>query len=117
MAHTLTMEDLNIAGIDHFEDIANTSNEDAALRGRSMILDACDRSKISVEISLYFLDNISALTSIDENKAQDWSTMLKWLIKIKNRGITTVIFHHTGKTTGTASGSNMSLRLVIHTLS
>ena len=33
--YTLTMEDLNIAGIDHFEDIANTSNEDAALRGRS----------------------------------------------------------------------------------
>ena len=49
--NTLSMEDLNIAGIDHFEDIANTSNEDAALRGRSMILDACDRSKISTGIS------------------------------------------------------------------
>ena len=111
--YTLTMEDLNIAGIDHFEDIANTSNEDAALRGRSMILDACDRIKDKHgKYPILFLDNISALTSIDENKAQDWSTMLKWLIKIKNRGITTVIFHHTGKTTGTASGSNMSLRLV-----
>ena len=66
------MEDLNIAGIDHFEDIANTSNEDAALRGRSMILDACDRIKDKHgKYPILFLDNISALTSIDENKAQD----------------------------------------------
>ena len=31
---------------------------------------------------------------------------------MKNRGISSVIFHHTNKSTGTASGSNMSQRLI-----
>ena len=31
---------------------------------------------------------------------------------MKNKGITVILFHHTGKTTGTASGSNMSQRLI-----
>ena len=35
-----------------------------------------------------------------------------WLMNLKTKGIVTVFFHHTGKSTGTASGSNMSQRLI-----
>jgi len=59
-----------------------------------------------------FLDNVTALTSIDENKSTDWSGLMMWLMQLKTRGVIIVFFHHTGKTTGTASGSNLSQRLV-----
>ena len=59
-----------------------------------------------------FLDNITALTSIDENKATDWSGLMHWIMLLKTRGIMTIFFHHVGKSTGTASGSNLAQRLV-----
>jgi hypothetical protein len=33
-------------------------------------------------------------------------------MNLKTRGIITIFFHHTGKSTGTASGSNMAQRLI-----
>ena len=37
-----------------------------------------------------------------------------WLMHLKTKGVIIVFFHHTGKTTGTASGSNLAQRLVMH---
>ena len=37
---------------------------------------------------------------------------MRWLIKLKSKGISSVIFHHINKSTGSASGSNMSQRLI-----
>ena len=59
-----------------------------------------------------FLDNVTALTSIDENKSTDWSSLMYWLMLLKTKGVIVVFFHHVGKSTGTASGSNLAQRLV-----
>ena len=32
-----------------------------------------------------FLDNITALTSIDENKSTDWSGIMMWLMNLKTK--------------------------------
>jgi hypothetical protein len=59
-----------------------------------------------------FLDNITALTSIDENKSTDWAGIMLWLMRLKTKGVVIIFFHHVGKSTGTASGSNLAQRLV-----
>jgi len=112
--YTLTQDDLILAGIKYgFKDIACSNDEDRARAGREVIENTVEQIKERVgQYPVLFLDNISALTAIDENKAQDWSALMKWTVKMKNKGITVILFHHTGKTTGTASGSNMSQRLI-----
>ena len=112
--HTLTQDDLIKAGIKHgFPDLAVADDETRASIGRRATEDIVNRIKDETgKFPVLFLDNISALTSIDENKAKDWSGLLRWLIKFKSKGISSVIFHHTNKSTGSASGSNMSQRLI-----
>ena len=112
--YTLSQDDLINAGIQYgFPDLAVADDETRASIGRRAIEDLVNRIKDKTGIfPVLFLDNISALTSIDENKAKDWSGLLRWLIKLKSKGISSVIFHHTNKSTGSASGSNMSQRLI-----
>jgi len=111
---TCSQDDMVLAGYKFgLPDIANATDEERAVLGRQVIERTCEEiKKVRGQYPVLFLDNISALTAIDENKAQDWSSLMKWCIKLKNKGITIVLFHHTGKTTGTASGSNMSQRLI-----
>ena len=112
--YTLTLDDLFNSGIDTgFDPIACTNNDERAQHGRDRILKLCEAIKERTgKYPIVFLDNISALTDIKENDAQDWSGLVRDLVKMKNRGISSVIFHHTNKSTGTASGSNMSQRLI-----
>ena len=112
--YTCCQDDMVLAGYKFgFPDIANASDEERAVLGRQVIERTAEKIKdVRGKYPVLFLDNISALTAIDENKADHWSTLMKWCIRMKNKGITIVLFHHTGKTTGTASGSNMSQRLI-----
>ena len=112
--YTCSQDDMVLAGHKFgFPDLANASDEERAVLGRQVIERTVEEiKKLRGQYPVLFLDNISALTAIDENKADHWSTLMKWCIRMKNKGITIVLFHHTGKTTGTASGSNMSQRLI-----
>lgn len=50
------------------------------------------------EIRVLILDNISCLFSgIDENSKKDWEPINTWLIRLRHRGIATVLVHHGGK--------------------
>ena len=50
------------------------------------------------EIRVLILDNISCLFSgINEDKKQDWEPSNAWLIRLRHRGITTILVHHAGK--------------------
>ncbi len=111
---TLSQDDLINAGIQYgFPDLAVADDETRASVGRLAIENLVERIKEKTgKFPILFLDNISALTSIDENKAKDWSSFMRWLIKLKSKGISSVIFHHINKSTGSASGSNMSQRLI-----
>ena len=112
--YTLSQDDLINAGIKYgFPDLAVADDETRAAVGRKAIEDLTNRIKNKTgKFPILFLDNISALTSIDENKAKDWSSFMRWLIKLKSKGVSSVIFHHINKSTGSASGSNMSQRLI-----
>ena len=110
----LTLDDLELNGHKYgFDKLAISNEEDAAIKGRLKIENTLNKIKERLgKFPILFLDNISALTAIDENKATDWSSLMMWLMNLKTRGIITVFFHHTGKSTGTASGSNMAQRLI-----
>src|SRR5262249_47878105 len=69
------------------------------------------------DIRVMILDNISCLFSgINEDSKQDWEPINAWLIRLRHRGLTTVLGHHAGKggqQRGT-SGREDSLDTVIH---
>lgn len=112
--YTLFQDDLINAGIKYgFPRLAIADDETKALVGRRAIEDLATRIKIKTgKWPVIFLDNFSAFAQVDENKAKDWTTFMHWLISFKTKGASLVLFHHTNKSTGSASGSNMSQRFV-----
>ncbi len=68
------------------------------------------------DIKVLILDNISCLFSgLNEDSKQDWEPINAWLIRLRHRGLTTVLVHHAGKSgqqRGT-SGREDSLDTVI----
>lgn len=48
-------------------------------------------------IEVLFIDNLSMLSAIDENKANEWKQIQDWLIYLRSTGTTVVIVHHAGK--------------------
>ena len=116
--YILGQDDLEMAGFKHgFEPIgvsrSNVEKEDFGRKGRELIENTCMEIKKKHGVMPYlFLDNITALTDIDENRAQDWKPIMHWLIRLKNKGIANAFVHHAGKTTGTSSGSNAKERLI-----
>ena len=91
--------------------------------GRDLILtaDAMRQEVVKIldahpEIKVMILDNISCLFSgINEDSKQDWEPINAWLIRLRHRGLTTVLVHHAGKSgqqRGT-SGREDSLDTVI----
>lgn len=50
------------------------------------------------DIRVLILDNISCLFSgIDECRKEDWEPIGAWLIRLRHRGLATVLVHHAGK--------------------
>jgi len=50
------------------------------------------------ELRVLILDNISCLFSgIDEDRKRDWEPIGAWLVRLRHRGITTLLVHHSGK--------------------
>ena len=50
------------------------------------------------KIRLVILDNISTLfCGIDEDRKRDWEPIAAWLIRLRHRGLATVLIHHSGK--------------------
>lgn len=50
------------------------------------------------DIHVVILDNVSCLfPGINEDKKQDWEPISAWLIRLRHRGVATVLVHHGGK--------------------
>jgi len=50
------------------------------------------------DLHVLILDNISCLFSgLNEDSKQDWEQVNAWLIRLRHRGITTILVHHAGK--------------------
>jgi hypothetical protein len=52
-----------------------------------------------------FFDNLSTLSTIDENIAHEWNEIQNWFIRIRARGCTINLVHHTGIETNRQRGS------------
>ena len=117
---TLCRDDLEMAGFKYgFDPIAvarNLSNADAedyGRKGRKLIENLCQRvEKQTGHKPFLFLDNITALADIDENRASDWTPLLQWTNHLKHKGFPNCFDHHSNKSTGTSSGSSAKERML-----
>jgi archaellum biogenesis ATPase FlaH len=51
--------------------------------------------KYNIEVIIF--DNLSMLSSFDENKAHEWKKIQEWLLELRSKGKTIIIVHHAGK--------------------
>ena len=119
---TLTRDDLELAGFKYgFDPIAVSRNlsdpeaKDYGRRGRELIANLIRRIEKQTGVKpFFFLDNITALADIDENRAPDWKPLISWLVQEKNKGFPNCFTHHSNKQTikGGSSGSNAKERLL-----
>ena len=121
--HILTKDDLAMHGFKYgFSEIAvsrnNLSDKDAkdyGRKGREFISNWIrDIQKRLGQPPFFFLDNITALADIDENRAQDWTPLIQWLTAEKNKGFANCFMHHSNKTKKGkgSSGSTAKERLL-----
>lgn len=61
---------------------------------------------IDNDIDLVIVDNISCLaSSIKENDANDWASLQTWILKLRTKGKSVLLIHHSGKG-GTQRGTS-----------
>lgn len=91
--------------------------KDLVLSSEAMRQEVVNILNARPDIRVMILDNISCLFSgINEDSKQDWEPINAWLIRLRHRGLATVLVHHAGKggqQRGT-SGREDSLDTVIH---
>jgi hypothetical protein len=59
---------------------------------------------LAAGVKLFLLDNVSSLSPFgDENSKEPWAPVNQWLLFLRFRGISTLLFHHAGKS-GTQRG-------------
>ena len=113
---TLTHDDLAMAGFKYgFKDVAvaRENGKRAAIdygkKGRRFILEHLKRiEKKTGQKPFYFLDNMTRLASIDENKATDWNPFINWGVDLKNDGYSGLFVHHANKGNDTKGSSGSS---------
>ena len=102
---TLTQDDLTNNGFKYgFNPIAvakehgKKAAEDYGRRGREFIEQMLYKiEERTGQKPFYFLDNMSRLATIDENKAPDWHPFINWGIDMKNKGYSGCFVHHANK--------------------
>ena len=68
--------------------------------------------KITKIKPVIYLDNITALTVMQEKEGAEWIELMHWLSRLRNRGSHVTFLHHPTKTGQTASGSNIKERSI-----
>ncbi len=48
-------------------------------------------------IDVLILDNLSVLSAFDENSSSEWKAIQDWLLSLREKGITIMVVHHSGK--------------------
>lgn len=51
--------------------------------------------KYNIEVVIF--DNLSMLSSFDENKSNEWKPIQEWLLYLRSKGKTIIVVHHSGK--------------------
>lgn len=66
--------------------------------------------KEKVEVIVF--DNLSMLTSLDENKSAEWKSVQDWFLHLRSLGITVIVVHHAGKDKNGYRGTSRMLDCV-----
>ena len=61
---------------------------------------------------IIYLDNITALTVMQEKEGAEWVELMQWLSRLRNKGYHVTFLHHPTKLGQTASGSNIKERSI-----
>jgi KaiC/GvpD/RAD55 family RecA-like ATPase len=61
---------------------------------------------------IIYLDNITALTIMQEKEGEEWVELMQWLSRLRNQGYHVTFLHHPTKQGKTASGSNVKERSI-----
>ena len=116
---SLTRDDLEMNGLPYgFDPIAVSRMSigdqiDYGRKGRKLIENVCSNiHKTTGHFPFLVLDNITALSDIDENRASDWTPLTQWTNMLKAKGIPNIFVHHSNKSTGTSSGSSSKERML-----
>lgn len=64
-------------------------------------------TKYGYEVIVF--DNVSMLTSFDENKAEEWKVLQDWLLHLRSIGKSVFVIHHAGKDKNGYRGSSRML--------
>ena len=112
----LTKDDLEMNGFKYgfnmiavSRNMSDTEAQDYARKGRELIENLCHRiEKKTGQKPFFFLDNITALADIDENRSTDWTPITQWLTKMKTKGYPSCFFHHSNKQSDVKKGSSGS---------
>lgn len=90
------LQNLQILNMDMQETISlDLRNEES----RNRIMEHLDGVKLLI------LDNLSCLSTIKENDADEWNVLQQWLLELRRKGIAVLIVHHAGKS-GNQRGSS-----------
>ena len=68
--------------------------------------------KVTGKKPVIYLDNITALTVMQEKEGAEWVELMQWLSRLRNKGYHVTFLHHPTKTGQTASGSNIKERSI-----
>ena len=68
--------------------------------------------KITGKKPIIYLDNITALTIMQEKEGAEWVELMQWLSRLRNKGYHVTFLHHPTKEGATASGSNVKERSI-----
>tara|TARA_R110000787_G_scaffold189007_2_gene300720 strand:- start:268 stop:1239 length:972 start_codon:yes stop_codon:yes gene_type:complete len=119
----LSKDNLEMAGFKYgfnmiavSRNMSDTEAKDYGRRGREFIDDYLyGIEKKTGNKPFLFLDNITALADIDENRSTDWTPIIHWLTRNKTKGYSSCFFHHANKD-GKSSGSSSKERLLDTTI-
>jgi hypothetical protein len=82
---------------------------DYGKKGREFILQHLKRIEQKTgHKPFYFLDNMTRLATIDENKSTDWNPFINWGVDLKNDGYSGLFVHHANKGNDTKGSSGSS---------
>lgn len=63
-------------------------------------------------IEVIVFDNLSSLSSIDENKSCEWSLIQDWFLRLKSTGKSIILIHHAGKDKNGYRGTSKMLDVI-----
>lgn len=98
----------NFTLLNHEQQLPNSLPRLNDLSGQEAYLELIEKNNYDVIV----IDNFSVLTDIDENFAEQWAPIIKFLLTLRSMGKSIIGVHHTGKNKYEYRGSSKIMDIV-----